>query len=275
MEGLHSSFYLNAAELEGRFIIVRTHNVEHDYYNGLAKVEGNIFKRYYFYNEATKLENYEKSLSKASLIAAISPADVSHFKGKFDHVVHLPPFHPHEKLTIRPGKGKFVLYHGNLSVGENNEAALFLVNNVFSELKNISFVIAGNKPSKELKALVAKKRNITLHADMDMKTVQELIKEAHINILPTFQPTGIKLKLLTALFSGRHCLVNPEMVVNTELEPLCHIEPDAKGMVAKIRDLFHVPFTEEMAKEREELLKKYYSNKSNADRFIEQVFENR
>src|SRR5690242_16420266 len=55
MEGLHSTRLLSDPDFAKRKMFVRSHNVEHDYYSNLAKVEGNIFKRYYFYNEAGKL----------------------------------------------------------------------------------------------------------------------------------------------------------------------------------------------------------------------------
>src|SRR5690606_3785580 len=37
-EGLHTCFYLADERLVDRFKIVRTHNIEHDYYRNLAKV---------------------------------------------------------------------------------------------------------------------------------------------------------------------------------------------------------------------------------------------
>ncbi len=70
-EGIHTCNALIDPRLADRFKIVRTHNIEHDYYTNLAKVESNIFKRYYFYNEASKLETFESVLQKAQIIAAI------------------------------------------------------------------------------------------------------------------------------------------------------------------------------------------------------------
>ena len=42
-------------------------------------------------------------------------------------------------------------------------------------------------------------------SEMEM---QDMIAKAQINILPSFNNTGIQIKLLNALFNGRHCLVN-------------------------------------------------------------------
>ena len=46
-EGLHTCFYLSHPGLKDRRKVVRTHNIEHEYYDNLAQVERNIFKRYY------------------------------------------------------------------------------------------------------------------------------------------------------------------------------------------------------------------------------------
>ena len=84
-------------------------------------------------------------------------------------------------------------------------------------------IIAGNKPSQELKEAVSDYPNIEIRTNLNTQEIHQLIKDAQVNVLPTFQATGIKLKLLAALYMGRHCLVNSFMVENTGLEPLCRV----------------------------------------------------
>ena len=43
--------------------------------------EKNIFKRYYFHNEANKLQQFESELSDATGVFAISNNDTEHFSG--------------------------------------------------------------------------------------------------------------------------------------------------------------------------------------------------
>ena len=105
MEGLHTSGLLEERKLAGRKRIVRTHNIEHEYYQNLAKVESDIFKKYYFYNEAVKLKRYERVLAKADLLLAISRNDADYFSGKFDHVDFIPAFHPFQQVSSKAGKG--------------------------------------------------------------------------------------------------------------------------------------------------------------------------
>ena len=161
------------------------------------------------------------------------------------------------------GSGNYVLYHGSLSVGENNQAALYLIENVFNTL-TIPFVIAGNKPSKELRAAVEKHKHITLKTEVSTEDIYQLVKHAHINILPTFQATGIKLKLLAALYSGRHCIVNSPMVSDTGLEKLCHIKDEPEEIKKCVTALFSIPFkNEEISYRRQALNESKYSNEYN------------
>jgi glycosyltransferase involved in cell wall biosynthesis len=267
MEGLHSTRLLGDPAFTKRKMFVRTHNVEHNYYENLAKVEGNIFKRYYFYNEAGKLLKYEPVLKNATAILAISPNDTDYFSSRYKHVHYVTAFHPHESVTGNPGKGDYAFYHGNLSVGENNEAALYLVNKVFDDL-DTPLIIAGSKPSDELKKAVRGKMNVTLLDDLGPDQIQEYISEAHCNILPTFQSTGIKLKLLSALFAGRFCIVNKPMVENTGLESLCIMANTPEAMKEKIKSVFGKEFTLKERKKREEILMKDFSNEQNGKKLL-------
>ena len=269
-EGLHSCFHLNDERLKGRVKIVRTHNIEHDYYKNLQKVEKSFFKRIYFGMEGKKLEKFEKVLKKADYVAAISPADAKELSSRYKNVHHITAFHPNEEVKIKEGKGIFCLYHGNLEVGENNEAALYLVNQVFSKIKT-PLIIAGKNPSSELKSAVSNYSHISIKANINTQDIDELIKTAQINVLPTFQATGIKLKLLAALFTGRHCIVNSPMVANTGLEQLCSIQDSAESMTKEITRLFELPFDMQEVQKREAVLLKDFSNKTNVKKLVELI----
>ncbi len=271
-EGIHTCYYLDDKRLYKRRKVVRTHNIEYNYYQNLAKVEKDIFKKYYFFNEATKLKRYEKVLNYADAIAAISKSDKFYFEKKFKNVVTISAFHANERVNIKERTGNYALYHGSLSVGENNKAALFLVNKIFNDI-DIPLIIAGDKPSKELEQEIKKFKNIELRKKISTKKIYELIRNAQINILPTFQTTGIKIKLLCALYSGRHCIVNSPMVKNTGLEDLCIIKDSPKAMKEEVKKLFTVPFDKESKIIREKvLLNGVFSNNYNIKELIKMLF---
>jgi len=266
-EGLHCCYHLTDERLTDRKKIVRTHNIEHDYYKSLAKVEKSVFKKIYFEMEAKKLERFEKVLNKASSVIAISNKDTEALSTRYKNVQHITAFHPNEHVIVQEGKGNFCLYHGNLEVGENNEAALYLVNEVFSKIK-IPLIIAGRKPSAELREAVSSYGHIEIKANINTAEIDELIKNAQINVLPTFQATGIKLKLLAALFNGRHCIVNTPMVSNTGVESLCSVCDGAEEMAKEIKRLFDLPFAENSKEQRSTVLHDLFSNEKNCQKLV-------
>lgn len=270
-EGLHTCLSLDDERLIHRHKVVRTHNIEHEYYSNLADVERNPFKRYYFGNEAEKLKRFERILCNAQAIAAISQADTDYLNQHYPNVHHITAFHPNVEVQSQEGRGTYCLYHGNLDVGENNEAALYLVRKIFNHLK-IPFIIAGSKPSHELQTEAAKYPHIDLRANLTTEEIHDLVRNAQINVLPTFQATGIKLKLLAALFMGRHCVVNPPMVNKTGLESLCIVEENDRRFSSAVERLFHQDFSSEAIQKRKKILLAQFSNYASAQRMIALLF---
>ena len=113
-----------------------------------------------------------------------------------------------------------------------------------------------------------------LVADPSESEMNDLIRKAHINVLPCFNKntTGIRLKLLHALFEGRHCIVNDPMVDGTGLESACHISGNAEGFASIIAQLYHQPFTAEEIILRKKLLGNIYNNEDNARKFIQYLW---
>lgn len=271
-EGLHSTFFLTALSKNNRKIIVRTHNVEHNYYSGLAKAESNIFKKIYFKNEARKLRLFESVLRIAGNIAAISPADEEYFEKRFGKSVLIPAFHPYEKVDIPEGRGEYVLFHGDLSVADNIKSSLFLINKVFKGT-DIPLIITGKNPPQKIFHEAEPAKNIKIIANPDFNEMEHLLSNAQVNVLITFQETGIKLKLLSGLFRGRHCVVNHEMVNNTGLEGLCHVANSAEEIRNHVNRLFNISFDSMETIRRKGILESFFNVKKNADKLMEVIFK--
>lgn len=269
-EGLHSCYYLNSEILHNRFKVVRMHNIEHVYYKNLAKIEKNLFKKYFFNTEANRLRKFEKHLKKANLTAAISPADHQYLNLKYQNSFYLPVFHSNTQVEVLPGKGDFVLYHGNLSVGENNEAAIYLIREIFNDLE-IPLYIAGMNPSSELIKAAAENPGVKLFSKLNNQEIHNLIQKAQINILHTQQNTGIKLKLVNVLFNGRFCIVNPKMVEATGLEDLCIVAPTKQKMKAFVQEYFEKEFPHEEITKRKCVLESNFNNERNTKLIIDKI----
>ena len=270
-EGLHSTLFIPELISKNRNIIVRTHNIEHSYYRGLAKAETNILKKIFFNFESKKLKRYESILRSAKHIAAISPKDKEYFSYKYGHSILIPAFHPHEDVEIKSGKGEYALFQGDLSVSDNVKSVLFLINKVFN-LIDIPFIIAGKNPDNRLVLAVKSNQNIKLIANPDENKMNELLADAHVNILTTFNNSGIKLKLLSALYKGRHCLVNNLMAENTGLEGLCHFASDASEFKSQLNNLFIISFDIDEVDHRKGILNNLFNVNSNAEKLIEIIF---
>ncbi len=272
-EGLHTCSLLSDEMLKRKKKIYRESNIEHQYYFHLFKAATHPFKKFYFLSEAFKLKRFQKQLTHAGLMLAVSQSDTDYLKKHFPghNVVYLPSFHPNEKVSALPGKGDYALYHGNLSVAENHKAATFLIREVFSGSPH-RLVIAGKDAPKNLKRMAGQYKNVELIGNPDDKEMFDLIKNAHVNVLITFQATGLKLKLLNTLFNGRFCLVNPEMIQGTGLEPLCEVATNPTMIRQKLDTLFKQDFDTSLLQNRVQLLEKNYLNKKNADKLVRMIF---
>lgn len=267
-EGIHTAALLEEESLRERRIFVRMHNIEQDYYRQLGRAEKKWWKRCYYMMEARKLERYEPVLERASGILAITEKDAASLSARYANVTLLPPSCATDKVTAQAGRGEYVLYHGNLSVRENEEAANWLLDNVFSKL-SIPCVIAGLNPSQPLRDRINEVSSVKLHANVTEEEMRDLIRNAHINVLVTHQPTGLKLKLLNALYQGRHCVVNGDMVSGTDLGALCTVAEDGPSMIAAIGQLWGNTFTEKEVQKRQQFLSTLYDNRANAMRMLE------
>lgn len=269
IEGVHCCGIINFINREKRKVIVRLHNDESLYYKNLGKFEKNIFKKIYFFNESRLLKKYQAALPKDCLYACVSKKDICTFiqEYKLKKVEFLPVFVCWQQVNCEEGNGNFCLYHGNLSVAENEKAACWLLDKVFAKIK-VPLVIAGKQPSRRLSKSAHLYEHTCLVANPTEREISDLIQKAHINILPSFNSTGIKLKLLHALYRGRHCVVNPAAVEQSELEEACHIGNNATAIASIILQLYHQPFTEEEILLRRGILYNTYNNAKNAEKII-------
>jgi len=272
-EGLHSCYYLNHKELQDRKLIYRESNIEHDYYFNLFKSEKNIGRKTFFLIESLKLRLYQNQLKFATKMLVVSQTDRDYLAQKFPakDVVYLPSFRGNSEVKSLAGKGEYVLYHGNLSVGENAQAAEYLVKEIFYDLP-VPLKIAGLNPSASLKKLIAFNQNVELITNPPQAEMEALIKNAQINVLVTFQATGLKLKLLNTLYNGRWMLVNNEMLAGTGLDSLCEIAGDANEMKQKIKSLFNIEFDHNQLLARTKLLKSRFSDEENAKTLIREIW---
>lgn len=240
-EGLHTTLYLGHPALKHKQQWVRAHNIEHDYYHSLARAEGLIHRKLFFRLEAWKLKKYSPQLSAATGIMAISPGDAAVLKPDNPNTHLVPAFHGYEAVSSKTGKGDYLLYHGDLSVPENNHSAEFILD----VCKNLPYrlIVAGKNPAHKLRQIIAQNQDAVLIENPLAAEMENLIRKAGAILLPAQQTTGLRLKLLVSLFTGRHCIASPQMVEKTGLERLCHIASGKVEWQKTILRCMSTPFT--------------------------------
>ncbi|WP_046369703.1 glycosyltransferase family 4 protein [Flavihumibacter petaseus] len=272
LEGIHCSYLLQDKRFDNRNITLRLFNVEHCYYKHLYRHERSLMKKAFYFNESRLLEKYEAMVASRVKILTLSDRDTRYYRevlgGKF--VKTLPVFVPHQDLKPAEGLGSFCLYHGNLGVAENEKAAEWLLEEVFVKMK-LPFVVAGKNPSSRLERIAHQGCHTCLIADPEERELKDLISKAQINILPSFNETGVKLKLLNALFNGRHCVVNDAAIEGTPLGPLCHIAETPAAIQRVVMQLYHMPFGEEEIRLRRKILEAHFNNSVTAGNLLDVI----
>jgi hypothetical protein len=269
-EGLHTTFPIYENELMGQPVFVRAHNIEHRFYKGLSESETHVFKKRFFKQEAKKLKKYQTLLKKVQGVFTISPFEQVYFKQKIGaHCHYIPAFHQTLTQKHKNTKGKNILYHGNISVSENVKAAQFLID-VYKD-SPFELVIASSYTNEALIKETQQHSNISfLKIDSD-EMLSQLFEEAHINALPTFQKTGIKLKLLNTLYQGKFVIANDYMVEDTGLESLCTVANTKKEFLLKTKELFEQDFTSNIVTQRIQVLEDF-SPKKGAQKIVDLIF---
>ena len=257
-EGLHTTAPLIYNKALCKRAFVRTHNIEHQFYFGLCKSEQSLFKKIFFWTEGLKLKRYEKILDKVEGVFTISKADQKYFSTKYGNKTkYIPVFHPTKtpSITVFPNTEKFLLYHGDLRVPDNVRASIYLIN-IF---KNSPYrlVIASSFEKKCILKQIAKHKNVSFKNITDKNDLSQLLAKAQINILVTFQKTGIKLKLMNCLFKGKHIIANTKMIDGTGLENLCHLANSKQEILEQTKKLIAQEFVQNDRAKRKHKLKEF------------------
>lgn len=268
LEGLHCSGIIPHINNPSR-IVLRMHNDEAAYYHHLAQTEKSFLKRLYFGQESRLLKSYQKNLNEDIQFACLSEADIETFKAVygFQAASFVPCFIPWQTITIKEGKGYYSLYHGNMAVSENEEAALWLMQNVFSKIA-APLIIAGNRISKRLEKEAASYKNVSLVNNPSIPVIYGLIREAQVNVLPSMNSTGVKLKLLNALLNGRHCITNSAGAKGSGINNSVSVCGNANEWIQSVERTMQSPFTQEEMEDRKAILS-LYNNRSSASKLNE------
>lgn len=269
-EGQHCCHLLNHPSLKQRNKMVRIHNIEWQYYDLLAKRTKSIVKKLFFKLESYKLRRFDKILSQAAALFCVSQADQSHYNLQHKKAVLMPSSSSFERAETTTQRKPYSIYHANLSVPENEEAALWILEAFNHYSIDNKLIIAGKNPSKKLVEKVKDTKNCELFINPEHSLMNQLVTEANVQLLITFQASGIKLKLINSLVQGGFCIANQQMVKGTDLGQFCEmvtIQEELIQAIHKASNQLNSTF-----EERNEFMNKYYDPRETCKRVIESLF---
>ena len=269
IEGIHCSGIISFLQKDRR-IMLRLHNDEALYYQHLSKWEQNFFKKIYLQRESRLLKRYQNKLPKNLTVVCVSETDQTQFRDRygFRDTHFIPCFLPWQQVQSKEGKGGYCLYHGNLSVSENKEAVKWLID--LLRETDIPLIIAGRDAASM--TFQYGDTNTRLIDNPRDDQLNELIANAHIHLLPSFNRTGVKIKMLHALFQGRFFLTNKDGVLGSGLT---HLVPALEGKDAwldAIQVHMNTEFSNELREERQQILS-VYNNAQNARKLKDLIDE--
>lgn len=262
-EGLHTTFMLNDERLKNRIRMVRTHNIEHEYYEGLA-THASGFRKKFYRSEAKKLKQYEPRLKFATHIFAIKEDDAFYFKQYCKNTFLLPACASNDSGASEDTL-PYCLFHGNLSVPENEQGLLWLIDEVFAPYNLTNRLkVAGKRPSDTIKQHCAQ-HDIEIVANPDEVDMHELLQEARVHVFYSNQDTGVKLKVVNALRTPGAILANKKMLRGTDFENLCDEVNTPEEYVERIESYLITPLSAIHVDLRKSFLEEHLNPKKNCE----------
>jgi hypothetical protein len=272
-DGLQTTAVANQLKSANRKLFLRMHNVEWVYYQEIAKYEKNVFKRAYLLRESFLLKQYEqKILSKFDGVFCISLKDEAYFSTIYPNAKTylLPPFHGFENSIIADKLGKFVLYHGNLEIAENEHIASNLIQ--ISNNLNLPLVIAGKNPSQILLSKAKQYPNAKIIANSDDMTMSQLLQDAQIQVVAAGQGAGVKLKMIAALHSAKWIVTNENGLPDLKCAEFCIVENNFTKYVDLINNfIVQLPSTSQI-EDRFDYINANFLIKTNSQIIVKTIF---
>lgn len=257
-EGLNTTKTLGLISSKGIKTFVRLHNIEHRYYKNMGKLEYNLLKKNYYFFEAYRLKKHQSVLKNADVLFSISPNDTAYFSSLFNNVVYLPVFQSKSELLLTQ-TNEFCLFHGDLRLSDNIRAAEFLIL-FFANIKEKTLVIASSFDNPKLKSQIDETTNIKFKKIESLSDLESLFEKTAVHILLSFQSSGLKLKLLNALFTDSFVLSNDKVIIGTGLESCCQLFETEEELTFLINKLYGQKISEEEKAKRLNILKPFNPN---------------
>ena len=209
---------IELANLTGRPIFYRSQNIEFQYRQKQYERAIGLRGKAMAWMSKSSLGSFESMVfHRAETVFDISMDDLKYWKRHgVQDIQWLPPFIDDglvDELQRSKSSPAFdIVYLGNLYTPNNIEGILWFVENVFSILRkkaDITFLLAGSNPHPVIERL-GERPGIKLLPNV--KSVTEVYQQGKVLINPIFSGSGVNVKSVEMLFSGKPVITTKQGV---------------------------------------------------------------
>ncbi len=196
-------------------IILHEHNCEYLIWQRFALIEQKTLKKWGLLNQSYRIKKYEQQICDQSHVILAAPNDTEELvkigadRSKFLETYHLGDDHMLHEPVLNFGETETsLLYIGTLSWEANVDGLIWFYNDIWplitKQHPDIKLFIVGKNPDDRLKAIAARDNRITLTGFVE--DVEPLLKKNRVFITPLRFGSGIKVKVVNALYRGIPCV---------------------------------------------------------------------
>jgi glycosyltransferase involved in cell wall biosynthesis len=246
LEGLYLSSYIPTIRKYSESIIsLRAHNVERQIWERLAETEPNPIKKIYKRILSCRVGQLESlTLSQIDLLVPITHNDAEKLPFEPARTYVAPSGIEPQKFAPykEPVSAKSVFYIGALDWEPNQEAIVWFVRNVWSDVHSQhpdwEFHIAGrNAPD----SFASELRSFPVVFDGQVASAQEFIAHHNIMVVPLLSGSGMRIKIIEAMAHSRCVITTPVGAEGIDAENGRHLligkTPDElKALLSKVME---------------------------------------
>lgn len=199
-------------------IILHEHNCEYLIWKRFSHLENNFSRRMALMDQARRIKKYERKICKKSDVILAAPNDINELenigadRNKFVETYHLGD----DALLSAPQLNfdeteNSLLYIGTLSWEANIDGLLWFLKDIWKLIvekhHDTKLYIVGKNPDARLKEIAARDSRIVLTGFIE--DVESYFKKSRVFITPLRFGSGIKVKVVNALYRGIPCVTTP------------------------------------------------------------------
>lgn len=203
---------------DGVPMILHEHNAEYVMWERLAELEKNPLKKALITIESNRIKKAEKLYADRSEVVLAAPNDIKELEKIGVATEKLKPtYHLGDDYLLDEPKlqydetEKLLLFVGTLTWEANIDGLLWFLESVFPGVleahPDVKFNIVGKKPDKRLLEACRKYDSITLTGFVE--DLKPCYRKSRVFVIPLRFGSGIKVKLLNAMYMGIPTVTTP------------------------------------------------------------------